>query len=65
MCVSMVYCTLNNNTFKLFFNREHVREVNLTISFVSHFNKDLHEDSMNHETYKGLVQLPRQEITYM
>ena len=29
----MVYCTLNNNTFKLFFNRAYVREVNLTISF--------------------------------
>ena len=36
-CVSMFYCTLNNNTFKLFFNRAHVSEVNLTISFVSHF----------------------------
>ena len=31
----MLYCVLNNNTFKLFFNRAHVKQVYQTISFVS------------------------------
>ena len=36
-CVLMVYCGLNNNTFKLFIKDHMFIDFKLTISFVSHY----------------------------
>ena len=37
ICVLMVYCGLNNNTFKLFIKDHMLIDFKLTISFVSHY----------------------------